>query len=99
MALANGSKLTLISYFGGWTSTGLFTYAGSTLNDGDSFTLGANTWVFDYNDTTGGLYFAFDQANPSAATAFVTMTVAVPEPNAAMLVGGIGLLALLRRRR
>ena len=100
VALANGSKLTLISYFGGWTSTGLFTYAGSTLNDGASFTLGANTWVFDYNDTTGGLNFAFDQANPSAATAFVTMTVsAVPEPNAAMLVGGIGLLALLRRRR
>jgi hypothetical protein len=93
-ALANGSKLTLISYFGGWAPTELFTYLGNTLADGSTFTLGANQWMFDYDDTSGGVNFTTDQAG---ATSFVTMTV-VPEPRAALL-GGIGLLMLFRRRR
>jgi fibronectin-binding autotransporter adhesin len=98
-ALAAGSKLTLISYFGGWTSGELFSYdAGAgltTLADGATFTLGANQWVFNYDDITGGgLNFAADQVG---ATHYVTMTV-VPEPGAA-LIGSLGLLALLRRRR
>ena len=92
--LAIGSKLTLISYFGGWTNTELFTYLGGTLNDGDQFTLGANEWEFDYDDLSGGSNFSADQ---TGATRFVTMTV-VPEPSAALL-GGLGLLVLLRRRR
>lgn len=94
-ALANGSKFTLISYFGGWTGTELFTYNAATLNDGGTFTLGANLWEFNYNDTTGGPNYTLDQAG---ATHFVTLTV-IPEPNVAALLGGLGLHALLRRRR
>jgi fibronectin-binding autotransporter adhesin len=94
-ALTNGSKLTLISYFGGWTGGELFTYNAATLADNSTFTLGANQWFFDYNDTGAGSNFTGDIVG---ATSFVTMTV-IPEPNAAMLVGGLGMLALLRRRR
>lgn len=97
-ALLNGTKFTLISYFGGWTSGELFSYdAGSgltTLADNSTFTLGANQWLFDYDDSTGGLNFASDQ---SGASHFVTMTV-IPEPRAALL-GCLGVLLILRRRR
>lgn len=92
--LANNSKLTLISYTGGWVNTELFTYLGGTLNDGDIVSLGANQWQFDYNDIAGGSNYTPDQ---SGATRFVTITV-VPEPSAALL-GALGLLPLLRRRR
>jgi len=92
--LSAGSKLTLISYFGGWTSGELFTYAAATLADDTTFTLGANEWLFNYNDSTGGSNFSSEQ---NGATSFVTMTV-IPEP-AAVLLGGLGLLTLLRRRR
>jgi MYXO-CTERM domain-containing protein len=92
--LSNGSKLTLISYMGGWTSGEWFTYLGNPLADDSTFFLGSNEWKFDYNDTAGGGNFTGDQ---SGATSFVTMTV-VPEPAAALL-GGLGTLLLLRRRR
>ncbi|MEY4243389.1 MAG: hypothetical protein RLZZ245_974 [Verrucomicrobiota bacterium] len=97
-ALANGSKLTLISSIGAWNN-GLFSYnagAGLTLLADDStFILGLNEWQFNYNDTTSGSNYTGDT---TSATNFVTMTV-VPEPNAATLVAGLGTLALLRRRR
>jgi autotransporter-associated beta strand protein len=96
--LTNGSKLTLISYFGGWTSGELFSYnAGAglaTLADDSTITLGSNQWLFNYNDNSGGSNFSTDQ---SGATSFVTMTV-VPEPAAAAL-GLLGTVLLLRRRR
>jgi fibronectin-binding autotransporter adhesin len=88
------SKLTLISYTGGWTGGDLFTYQGGVLNDGDTITLGSNQWQFNYDDSVGGINFSPDQVG---ATNFVTMTV-VPEPTVALL-GSLGLLALLRRRR
>ena len=92
--LSNGTKLTLISYFGGWTAGELFTYNLSTLADDSTFTLGANKWLFNYNDSTGGSNFAADQVG---ATSFVTLTV-IPEPGAQWL-GILGAALLLRRRR
>ena len=91
--LAGGNKLTLISYTGAWNN-GLFEYLGSALADDSIITLGTNQWVFNYNDSIGGGNFTTDQ---TGATGFVTITV-IPEPAAAFL-GGIGMLALLRRRR
>jgi autotransporter-associated beta strand protein len=91
--LDTGAKLTLISYTGAWNN-GLFDYLGSPLADDTTFTLGANTWSFNYNDLTGGSNFSTDQ---TGGTVFVTMTV-VPEPTVPLL-GSLGLLALFRRRR
>jgi autotransporter-associated beta strand protein len=97
-AVANGSKLTLISSVGAWNG-GLFSYdAGAglaTLADDSNITLGANIWKINYNDTLAGSNFTSDT---TGATNFVTLTV-VPEPNAAALLGGLGTLLLLRRRR
>ena len=96
VALPNDTKFTLISYLDSspdWTG-GLFTLGSTTLADDSTITLGANQWIFNYNDTSGGANYSSDQ---TGATRFVTMTV-VPEPGA-VLLGGLGLLALLRRRR
>jgi MYXO-CTERM domain-containing protein len=60
------------------------------LADDSAFTTGGRNWLINYNDTTSGL-------NGGSYSNFVTVT-AVPEP-AAALIGGLGLLALLRRRR
>src|SRR5262249_24744178 len=83
-------KLTLINYSGTWNGVGFANYA-----DGRVFTLGANQWQINYNDTTGGSNFAADQTGSK----YVTLTV-VPEPGAWMsLLGGCGVLVGLRRRR
>ncbi|MFD0893832.1 autotransporter-associated beta strand repeat-containing protein [Luteolibacter ambystomatis] len=86
--LTIGNKLTLINYSGTWNG-GTF----SGLADDSTFTLGANQWQINYNDVTGGSNFGGEQTGPG----FVTLTV-VPEPSCAVL-GGLGLLYLLRRRR
>jgi autotransporter-associated beta strand protein len=97
-ALANGSKLTLISSVGAWNG-GLFSYnAGAglvTLSDDSDITLGANVWRFNYNDTSAGSNFISDT---TGATNFVTLT-AIPEPSVAGLLGGLGALLFYRSRR
>ena len=90
---SNGDKLTLLSYSGAWNG-GLFNYASSTLADDSTFTFSGMDWAFNYNDTVAGTNYTGDLTGSS----FVTMT-AVPEPNVAALLGGLGVLALLRRRR
>ena len=87
-----GEKLTLISYSGTWNG-GLFSY-GSTLADDSTINFSGMDWLFNYNDTSAGTNYTGDLTGSS----YVTMT-AIPEPNAAALVGGLGMLALLRRRR
>jgi autotransporter-associated beta strand protein len=91
-SLSIGEKLTLISYTGAWNG-GLFSY-GSTLADDSTISFSGMEWSFNYNDTSAGTNYTSDLTGSS----FVTMT-AIPEPNVAALLGGLGALALLRRRR
>ena len=88
-----GEKLTLISYSGAWNG-GLFKYTGNTLADDSTFAFSDAQWRFNYNDTLAGTNYTSDLTGSS----FVTMTVVIPEPSAALL-GGLVMLALLRRRR
>jgi autotransporter-associated beta strand protein len=88
-----GDKLTLISYSGAWNG-GLFSYSSSTLADDSTINFSGMEWLFNYNDTAAGTNYTGDLTGSS----YVTMT-AIPEPNTAALVGGLGMLALLRRRR
>lgn len=83
-------KFTLFSYTG--TFSGLFKdVTSTTLADGATFTDAGGIWMIDYNDTSAGL-------NGGTGTSFVTVT-AVPEPNTAMLFGGLGWFLVFRRRR
>ncbi len=93
--LVNDNKLTLISYRDSWNN-GRFTFSSNStsINDDSIITVGANQWMFNYNDTVGGTNYSADQ---SGANYFVTMTV-VPEPSA-LILSGLGLLLLVRRRR
>jgi len=59
--------------------------------DDTSYTFGGGEWLINYDDSSAGL-------NGGSGTSFVTIK-AVPEPSATWLVGGLGVLALLRRRR
>ncbi len=84
--LAPGSKFTLISYFGTWDGDTFNGYA-----DDSTFNLLGNQWYINYDDLSAG------SINGGAFTNAVTLTV-IPEPAAALL-GSLGLLAMLRRRR
>jgi autotransporter-associated beta strand protein len=88
-----GEKLTLISYSGAWNG-GLFSYSSSTLADDSTINFSSMEWLFNYNDTAAGTNYTGDLTG----TSYVTMT-AIPEPNVAALLGGLGTLLLLRRRR
>ena len=92
-----GDTITLIGYSTGTWNNGLFTYLGDTLNDDSTFTFSGIDWTFDYDDLTAGDNYNSDLSAFTASARYVTMT-AVPEPRAALL-GGIGMLMLLRRRR
>jgi autotransporter-associated beta strand protein len=86
-AYAAGDKFTLFAYDG--TLSGVF----SGILDDTNFNDGGGLWTMNYNDTTAGL-----NGGVSSSNTYVTIT-AVPEPNTAALLGGLGTLALLRRRR
>jgi autotransporter-associated beta strand protein len=88
---SNGEKLTLISYTGSWNG-GLFDYLGTDITDDSQITFSGATWQFNYNDTVEGTNYISDSTG-----SYVTMTV-IPEPRAALL-GCLGALLLLRRRR
>lgn len=90
---AIGDKLTLISYTGTEITTGFTGYTDDTI-----YTFGTNQWRLNYNDAMSGNNFSEDAPAPAVGNSYVTMT-AVPEPNVAMLLGSLGLLVLLRRRR
>jgi autotransporter-associated beta strand protein len=97
--LADTTKLTLMAYNTGAWNLGLFTSAldSSLIGDDSLVTIGANTYIFDYNDTIAGGNFASDS---SMFDTFVTLT-AVPEPTAFLFGSlGCGLLGLgyLRRK-
>lgn len=87
---ATAGKLTLISYGGTWDNGTFSGYA-----DDSQFTLGANTWTINYNDTVAGSNIL----GGGSGANYVTIA-AVPEPGAAVsLLGGLGILLGLRRRR
>lgn len=79
-----GDKFTLFSYSGALSGT----FFG--LGDDTIFTAAGGDWQINYDDTVAGL-------NGGSHANFVTVT-AIPEPRA-VLLGGLGLLALMRRRR
>ena len=89
---AVGNKLTLMSYTGTGITTGFTGYTDDTTYTGGVF--GSNQWVFNYNDTVKGANFNSE----AIGTSFVTLT-AIPEPDVAMLLGGLGVMSLLFRRR
>ncbi len=78
-----GDKITLFSYS---TLEGML----SGINQGETFIAGGGLWEIDYFDDTPGI-------NGGDGSGFVTIT-AVPEPASALL-GGLGILMLLTRRK
>ncbi|MEX1049347.1 MAG: autotransporter-associated beta strand repeat-containing protein [Akkermansiaceae bacterium] len=88
-----GNKLTLLSYLDGGSG---ITSGFTGYSDDTGYFFGANEWRFNYNDTVAGNNYGTD-AISNSQNHFVTMTL-VPEPGAALL-GSLGMLALLRRRR
>jgi hypothetical protein len=86
-----GNKFTLFAYDG--TLSGTFRNANSiVLADGSTFTDAGGIWQILYADTSPGV-----NGGVSTTNTYVTIT-AIPEPEAATLVGALGVLGLLRRR-
>ena len=90
-------KYTLISYAGDWNGNSFDNYA-----DDSTVVIGSNSYVINYNDSTGGTNF-----RGGAYGNFVTLSIAaVPEASAALFGGLVCLVIgsvvggrkLLRRR-
>lgn len=92
LAFPVNTRFSLINYTGSWNS-GVFTYGSLALANGAVFNAGLNTWQITYNATSGGSNFSGEYLNGN----FVNLT-AVPETGV-VLLAGLGLLTLLRRRR
>ena len=88
-----GTTFSIFNYTG-TRNSGLFTYSGNLLADGDIFSDGLTQWQIYYGATAGGSNFADEYY---VGGRFVNL-VAIPEPASALLLGLAG-LALLRRRR
>jgi len=85
----NNDLLFLVVNDGADPITGTF----SNYAEGASFSLGSQAWKLTYLANNTGLNAgAFTGGNDVAL-------MAIPEPSAALVVGGLGMLALLRRRR
>ncbi len=65
----------------------------SGYNDDITYSFGTNNWLLNYNDSIKGSNFASDATGDQ----YVTLTL-VPEPDAGLL-GSLGLLLLMRRKR
>lgn len=91
--ITQGTVLSLVNYGGAWNG-GLLTYSGSALADEDLFSFGVNQFRIDYNSTVQGV----NVTSPVGAN-YVNL-VAVPEPTTSVaLLSGLGLSALMLRRR
>jgi fibronectin-binding autotransporter adhesin len=88
--LPAGTKYTLISYDDVWNS-GVFTYLGNPLNDGDFFTLNANTYRIDYDDPD--VEFGVNSGLGSGAFDMGVTITAVPELSSALGFGLSGVFA------
>jgi fibronectin-binding autotransporter adhesin len=78
---------------GGWL---VYDVAGS-LNNFGNLSLGSSTWLDSLSNPFSGTGGTFSLAQ-SGSDVVLNYTV-IPEPNVAALIGGFGVLALLRRRR
>ncbi|MES2439962.1 MAG: autotransporter-associated beta strand repeat-containing protein [Verrucomicrobiota bacterium] len=85
-----GNKFTLFAYDG--VLAGNFRDINSNiLMEGATFTDGGGAWEIHYADSSAG-------ANGGSGTNYVTIT-AIPEPGVAALLGVVGMIGLVRRRR
>ncbi|MGC4014130.1 MAG: autotransporter-associated beta strand repeat-containing protein [Luteolibacter sp.] len=83
-----GTKIPLINYGGAWDGGAFAGYA-----DDSTFTLGANTWLVNYNDTNGGDIFSPDEIYSN----YFTLTEP-PEPSFVRLLL-LGTCWMRRRKR
>lgn len=93
--VANGTRISLAGYNGGWNG-GLWTLGGNLLANNSEIVVGLNRWLFRYNDSASG-----SNSMPGSYLSFVTIQ-AVPEPQAIWLIAIASVSAKslsLRRRR
>lgn len=97
LTLSFNKEVTITSFkLGSFTGTDAFTFAGTAILDSDAD--GGNVYTFSTPLTIAAdTNFSLGATTGSVSFENIVLTV-VPEPSTALL-GGLGLLALLRRRR